>query len=354
MLKKNSIAICFCFFQLALFAQSDSAKAFSFSGYGEVYYSYDFSNPSNHEKSNFIYNHKKHNEINLNLAFAKVAYAKKNIRANLAVMFGTYAHYNLAAEPIWARFIYEANLGVKISKKENIWIDAGILPSHIGFESAVGADCWTLTRSMLAEGSPYFETGAKLSYTNKKETFSGALLVLNGWQRVIKPDYLHRPSFGLQLTYKPQSNFTINYSNFIGTDKPDSLNAWRIFHDIYVVYEPIKQFGITAGLDIGTDKYDAKNYGVWYSPVVILRYNINQKFRLAARGEYYVDKNQIIVTTNTSNGFQTFGASANFDYQINDKLLWRIEGKGYFSKDPIFNFAQKNNFSITTALSVKL
>jgi hypothetical protein len=56
-------------------------------------------------------------------------------------MAGNYSQYNLSAEPTWAQFIYEANIGLKSSNKTNIWIDAGILPSHIGFESAISADC---------------------------------------------------------------------------------------------------------------------------------------------------------------------------------------------------------------------
>jgi hypothetical protein len=58
---------------------------------------------------------------------------------------------------------------MKLSKKQNLWLDAGIMPSHIGFESAVSADCWTLTRSLLAENSPYYETGIKLGYVSKDE-----------------------------------------------------------------------------------------------------------------------------------------------------------------------------------------
>ncbi|MEN9489165.1 MAG: hypothetical protein RL494_1430, partial [Bacteroidota bacterium] len=41
-----------------------------------------FSNPQNHEKPNFIYSHKRHNEINLNLALAKASYNKNNVRAH--------------------------------------------------------------------------------------------------------------------------------------------------------------------------------------------------------------------------------------------------------------------------------
>jgi hypothetical protein len=34
--------------------------------------------------------------------------------------------------------VYEANVGGKfLVAKHNLWIDAGIMPSHIGFESAI-------------------------------------------------------------------------------------------------------------------------------------------------------------------------------------------------------------------------
>lgn len=337
-----------------LFAQNDTLKKLTFSAYAEIYYSYDFANPSNHEKSNFIYNHKRHNEISANLLLAKANYTDNNIRANLGVMAGNYPQYNLSAEPTWAQFVYEANIGVKLSRKHNLWLDAGIMPSHIGFESAISADCWTLTRSILAENSPYYEAGLKLGFTNKKENLTLAFLVLNGWQKIQKPDNIQQPSFGIQVNYKPQQNLVLNYSNFIGTDKPDSVHALRTFHNLYVQYEPNSKFGIIVGFDIGTDKYDAKRYGVWYSPVVIVRYTLNDKWRMALRGEYYVDNKQIIISTNTPNGFQVSGISTNLDYKINKTVECRVEGKMYLSRDKIFQPATNNNFSLTTNMTIKL
>ena len=83
-------------------------------------------------------------------------------------MLGNYAQYNLSAETNWAQFIYNANIGIKLSKKNNLWLDAGLMPSHIGAESAISDDCWSLTRSLSAENSPYYETGIKLNYTSKE------------------------------------------------------------------------------------------------------------------------------------------------------------------------------------------
>lgn len=349
---RNIIFILLSLQAICLSAQTDTLKKWTISGYGDFYYGYDFSNPANHEKPNFIYNHKRHNEINANLILVKSTYSDKKLRANFALMAGNYAHYNLSAEPLWSQFVYEANLGVKLSKKHNLWLDAGIMPSHIGFESAVSADCWTLTRSILAENSPYYETGLKIGYTNEKENLNLSFLVLNGWQRVKKPDYIQQPSFGMQLNYKPLKNLILNYSNFIGTDKADSLNSLRVFHNFYLQYEPEQKWGLILGFDIGTDKYN--RYGVWFSPVAILRYSLTEKMKIALRGEYYFDKNQIIVSTNTLNGFQTMGVSTNLDYKINEKLTVRLEGKMYQSKDNIFLNNTPTNFSSTANLTIKL
>jgi hypothetical protein len=338
---------------LQAFSQNDSLKKWDFSAYGEIYYSYDFSNPPNHEKANFLYNHKRHNELNANLILVKASYLDKKYRVNLGLMAGNYAQYNLSIEPTWAQFIYEATIGVKISRNKNIWLDAGIMPSHIGFESAISADCWTLTRSLLAENSPYYETGIKLSYTSKNEKLNLSLLYLNGWQRIRKPDYIQKPSLGTQFTYRPNEKIVFNYSTFVGTDQPDSIKAIRQFHNFYVQYEPTSKFGIIAGFDIGMDKFNAKQYGTWYSPVLIVRQQLNNKTRIAFRGEYYSDPKQIIMSTGTTNGFQTFGLSSNFDYNVTKELTFRIEGKIFHSKDKIFS-NESNNYSLTTNLAIKL
>lgn len=103
------------------------------SGYLETYYGYDFNKPSDNNRPGFIYSHNRHNEVNLNLGFIKGAYDDGNIRANVALMAGTYTNANMATEPGVLKNIYEANAGLKLSKSLNLWLDAGIFASHIGF-----------------------------------------------------------------------------------------------------------------------------------------------------------------------------------------------------------------------------
>lgn len=273
----------------------------------------------------------------------------------MGLMVGTYPAYNLASEPEPFRFVYEANIGVRLSSGHNLWMDAGIIPSHIGFESVVAADCWTPSRSIVAENSPYYEAGVRLTSTNKKETFFVSILVLNGWQRIQRPEGLNKPSFGLQLNYKPTEKLTVNYSNFLGTDKPDTANALRTYHNVYAIYQWNQNWGVTAGFDLGRDTNQNGEDGLWYSPVLILRRRISHCSYLAFRSEYFNDGKQVLLPTGTVNGFQTFGLSLNFDYLITKKTTARAEGKGYFSNDEIFNKNRSaNNYSLLLTMSLKL
>ncbi|MGZ8510898.1 MAG: outer membrane beta-barrel protein, partial [Chitinophagaceae bacterium] len=123
-------------------------KKLTWSGFVDAYYSLGFGQSSNHEIASFLYNHNRHNEVNINLALMSLSYKDSTTRANFSLMAGTYPQYNLAAEPELFRHIYEANAGVRLARTKEIWIDAGILPSHIGFETAISKDCSTLTRSL--------------------------------------------------------------------------------------------------------------------------------------------------------------------------------------------------------------
>ncbi len=347
-------------------AQQDSAMTqaaeapagFTFSGYLEPYYSYDFSNPDNHLKPGFLYNHNRHNEFNLNLGFIKANYTSDRLRGNLALMTGTYAQYNLAAEPDVLRHIFEANVGVKLSQTSELWVDAGILPSHIGFESAIGKDNWALTRSLVAENTPYYESGARLSYTSDNGKLYLAGLILNGYQRIFRPDGNNTPAFGAQITYKPSSTVTLNYSNFYGNDKPDSIEQWRFHNNFYGIFQLTDAVGITLGFDIATEQEPKgeDDYNIWYTPVLIARFGLGEKANLTARAEYYSDEDGIIIATGTPNGFKTFGYSLNLDFKIMENALFRIEGRGLSSEDEIFTNSNgeptKNNYFVTTSLGI--
>lgn len=324
----------------ATLAQDETEKtpSFTFSGYVEPYYVYDFNQPGNNTRPGFIYSYNRHNEFNLNLGYIKGSYIADNVRANLALMAGTYVNANLIAEPGVLKNIFEANAGIRLSRTRNLWVDAGIFSSHIGFESAVGKDCWTLTRSILADNTPYYEAGAKISYATNNGKWFLSGLILNGWQRIQRVDDNSLPSFGTQITFKPAAFITLNSSTFIGTDKSDSARQMRYFHNLYGIFQLSEKVGITVGFDYGIEEKspETSSTNAWLSPVIIARFNLTDKLALAVRGEYYDDEHGIIIATGTPNGFKTTGVSVNVDYLIMSNAVWRIEVRNLNSKDEIF------------------
>ena len=274
----------------------------------------------------------------MNLGFIKANYSSDKVRANLALMTGTYAHANLSAEPEIFRNLFEGNVGIKLSSKKNIWLDAGIFSSHIGFESTIGKDCWNLTRSILAENTPYYECGVKFGYTTPNGKWYLTAMVLNGWQMIKRLDGNSTPAFGTQLTWKPNKNVTLNSSTFIGNDNPDSVKKMRYFHNFYGIFQLNDKWFPTIGFDIGAEQKTKRSskFNSWYSPILIIKYTATDKVSLAARAEYYSDKNEVIISTGTQNGFQTTGFSANVDYTIQKNVLWRIEARSLKSMDNIF------------------
>jgi len=344
-------------FMASLNSYAQDKPAIKVSGYLETYYLYDYNKPTDNNRPSFVYSHNRHNEVNLNLGFIKGNYDDGTVRANLSVMAGTYANANLAAEPGVLKNIYEANAGLKLSKKSNLWIDAGIFASHIGFESAVSKDCWGLTRSILAENSPYYESGAKLTYISDDSKWLLSGLFLNGWQHIQRPNGNNTPAFGTQITFTPNSKITLNYSTFIGNDKPDIAKQMRYFHNFYGMFHFTDNFHLTTGFDYGKEQKSkgSSDYNNWYSPVVIVKVNFNDKWGMTGRWEYYSDKNGVIIATGTPNGFKTTGYSLNIDYAPVSNAVIRLEGKVYDSKDKIFTRGSKlvnHDATLTTSIAV--
>lgn len=356
---KSQILLILIFFNQAAYSQSawrEKPKTI-FSGFVDVFYVFDFNKPETNSRQPFLYNHNRHNEFNLNLGYLKVSTENSRYRANLSLQAGTYPNDNYAAERGTLKNIFEANAGIALNSKSNLWLDAGIFGSHIGFESAISVDNWTLTRTLLAENSPYFETGARLTFTpTEKWEFGG--LILNGWQRIQRVEGNSMPSFGTQVKFIPNDQVLLNWSTFIGTIDPDSTRRMRYFNNFYGQFQLTEKIGLIAGFDLGWQQKEKNSmeYDTWLSPVIIGQFTFHQNWKLAIRGEYYQDQTGIIIPTENINGFKTTGLSMNLDYSPSPHLTCRIEGRWLKSKDEIFETPESyrnQDFFIGSSIAIK-
>ncbi len=353
---KGLLAGLCCFSTACLYAQEDkdSLKSkLTFSGYLETYYSYDPQKPSNHEKAAFIYSHHRSNEVAVNIALLRANYQSERIRSQVAFAAGSYMNANYSAEQGLYKLIYEANVGYKLSRKSNLWIDAGIMPSHIGPESAIGIDNITLTRSIAAENSPYFETGARLSYQCPNGKWNMSVLALNGWQKIQLPESSTGLSFGHQVQYKPSDRVLLNSSSYIGKEGPDSL---RIFHDFFVQVDPTDRLRLLGLFDYAIQRRSfEKGLAKYWTAGLQARYRISDKYSLNARLEYFNDADAVLFEHVAGNPSEILGFSTGFDVCLFDGLYWRSEFRYLHSNSDIFRSKadqyDPKNRSLTTALT---
>lgn len=329
---------------------ANDTLSFAVNGFTDVFYGYSFQLPSDHQGPSFYYNHNRYNEFSLNLALINLAVKGPRYRANLGIMAGEYPQQNLSAEPALLRHVWQANIGASLNKEKNLWLDAGILPSYIGWESAISMDNLTLTRSIAAENSPYYLAGLQLGWQIAEQwKISG--IICNGWQHIRSVNATQWPSFGTQVQYQSIAALGITWNTFIGTDSPDSLGRIRYFSDLFAKASLGKHLTLLGGFDIGF-QHAGKNiaqYHCWYSPVVILQYAFKD-WGLAWRGEYYSDENGVIIPAETYSGLNIYATSFNIDYQIANGLKLRLEAK-YLKRKVVVMEDTLSDFFIISSLA---
>lgn len=204
-------------------AATDTTPRITFGGFVDAYYAFDFNRPANFDRS-FTTQPARHNEFNVNLAFVEAKLDAPRIRGRFAIQMGTSVQSNYAGEPRngsvsgpdVARFIQEAVVGTKVG--DNLWLDGGIFFSHIGMEGFVSRDNPMYTRSLVADYSPYYETGVKLTW-QATPTLSALVTVVNGWQNISETNAAK--SAGVRVDYTPSPGTTVSYFNYLGDEAPD-------------------------------------------------------------------------------------------------------------------------------------
>ena len=313
-----------------------AANPLTFYGFVDGYFGYDFHDPAAHARPSFLFSHARTNEFAVNQGLVGARYQDAHVRAALGLHAGTYPEANYAAEPGTLKNIYEAYAGFRPSART--WLDVGVFGSHIGLESAISKDNITLTRSLSAENSPYFETGVRLTYeASAKLTLTG--LVLNGWQNIRETN--GGKAFGTQLQWKPTAKLLINSSTFFGNEQPrDSLRRYRYFHDFYVTYAATDRLSFAAVFDVGRQQQATTGSDTWHTGAAFARYKLSDQWAAAARAEYYyADRGVLIASISpaaTDPDFLVRGASLNLDYAPTAHVLARVEGRVLNSPDRRF------------------
>jgi hypothetical protein len=319
-------------------------------GYADVAYAYCFNKPTGNMVP-YSTTPARYNEFMLTMGRVGLRTSNADVRGALVFHAGTFVDANyVGADAAW-KYVQEATVGARVSG--GLWVDAGIFPAHIGFESMAPAENWTYSRSLIADYTPYYETGVKLTWAPSAE-ISLTGLVLNGWQNIV--DNNPQKSVGTQLVWTPSSSFKFNWSTFLGTEANASgYNSTRVHNNFFGVITAVPSLDIALLGDFCMQQGATGETGtMWYAGSII-RFRATDQVRIAARGESYNDPDGVMVLTGTESPFETMSASLNLDIEPMPGLLWRLEGRYYMAPNAIFpsnDGIQKTNTVASTSLSL--
>lgn len=318
-------------------AQGDSARTARVGAFVDGYFAWDMDRPRLHDRA-YTTQAARHNEFNINLAHLEAAVSGARLRGRLALQAGTSVQANYAGEPRrgsisgpeLARHIQEANAGVLLGR--GVWLDAGIFLSHVGSESWISRDNLTYTRSLIADYSPYYQSGARLSW-QAAENVSLQLNVVNGWQVISETNT--DKTVGLRVDWTVRPGISLAAYNLLGNEAPDSLpRQWRAFQGASLRVAPGDAWVAQLTADVGVERRDGDDV-TWWGTALVARRRVARSAWLVVRGEAYRDPHEVLVPTTTGLGFRATGASIGWDATVAEALMWRTEVRALRARDRI-------------------
>ncbi len=342
-------------------AVAPTASPVKFGAFVDTYYSSSAFRPASRDRQ-FITQAARDREFNINLAHIDATVDHDRVRGRLAMQFGTAVNANYQYETtsekysnqLSVRNLQEAYAGYKLS--DRLWLDMGIFFGHIGFENWISHNNWNYTRALYADNTPYYATGARLSYEATAK-LKLQLHLLNGWQVITPPN--RDKSVGTQVAYEFSPAFRIVHNGFAGNVAPDETTTqYRFYSNLIFEVNPVRPIAVALSADVGAQKNATNNdYLAWYTGAFYVRWLITEQFRTALRLEYFIDRSEVLVKTNTTNGFSVGGLTANLDYVPTEMYRLRLEYRNFFSRDAIYIFSdadRSQEHMMTVAASLKM
>ena len=337
-------------------APADTVPRLTFGAFVDGYYAYDAGRPPSRDRSFaggalFGTQPARHNEFNVNLAHVDATLTAPRYRGRLALQFGTSVQANYLGEPRQGQvsgpgvqqYLQEAVAGYRLT--DRLWVDGGIFFSNMGMESWVSRDNPTYTRSLVADYSPYYSTGVKLTYAVSPK-LTARLDLTNGWQNISENN--SGKGAGLRLDYAATPAAMFSYYNFLSEEAGTRL---RTLNGLGAKVTDGAVTVLVEG-DVGTQRraLGAGGSSTWYGLLGVLRVQATPRVGLSARVERYDDRDQVILATGTApigpNGapvgnpaFRGNGASFGVDVQPvagSTRVLWRTEVRGFRNRDAVF------------------
>ena len=321
-----------------------SVGALNFSGFVDLYYSYNENRPSNaaNGQTNDLYNfNDKTDQFNLGAAKLTVNHDPDPVGVHLDLLFGrTNALIHSATEQSTDNYIEQAYISMKPPKGHGAEIDLGQFVTSAGAEVIESMSNWNYSHSLLfAWAIPYYHFGLRTTVPVTK-TWSAGLQVVNGWNNVVNNN--GGVTIGLtSAVTEPKATWNLNY--YTGPSNTDTQTGYRNLVDTTLLLTPTSKFNAYINYDYGQNHsaLPIANSPVtsfhWQGVALAAREQIASKSALAARYEYFADQG---FETGTDQDLQEF--TATYEYKWGAGILTRAEIRRDWSNQDFFHKGSNN------------
>jgi hypothetical protein len=278
-------------------------KALGLSIYLQGGYVYNFRNPDSGENGLRVFDHKS-NSFTLDLA--QIVFTKDapvgGVGFKLKLSGGETAQYihslglgieeGEGPEDTEPFDITEAYVDYVAPIGKGLKFRFGKFATYLGAEVIEAKDNPNYSRSFLFNYAvPFTHTGLMAGYTFS-DKISANLYLVNGWD--VSEDNNDGKTVGLNLGVTPLDQLVMYFNFMYGPEQSDNTSDNRFIFDWVATVKPVKNLSFILNADyateeMGEDVEDAK----WYGYAGIVKYDINDMFSMAVRGEYFKDQHGV-------------------------------------------------------------
>ncbi len=171
-------------------------------------------------------------------------------------------------------------------------VDFGKFVTHMGYEVIDGYDGYNDNASrsfQFGYGIPFTQTGLRTSYAFTSR-FSAGLMLVQGAD-VVK-DNNSSKSVCAQLTFNPSKSVSLIANYMGGAERTNNNHDLRHTFELINTWKPQAKLSLALDLLYATDANAVSpgHAGIWASLASYARYDFNNHWAVAARGEVFDDK----------------------------------------------------------------
>lgn len=325
-----------------------SAGSIEFSGLVDAYYSLNFNHPAS--RTNTLRNFDvRANQFSLNMAKLVMEHSPDPIGFRVDLGFGRAFEIFHAAEPLEdglgvMRNIMQAYVSVRPEKWGGLQLDVGKFVTSAGAEPTETDVNWTYSRSLLYANGPYYHFGARI--TRPFGVWTPGFQLINGWNNV--EDNNSGKTIGITNAFTGNKVSLFN-NYYFGPEKTDTNRGYRHFVDTVLLLTPSETTNFYVNYDHGVERNPDAPSDTWWGVAVAGRHQITDLFALAARYEFYNDKDGFI--TGQVQKLQEFTLTAEIKHSRG--FLTRFEYRRDWSNQPFYDrgneLASAKNMDTLTA-----